>query len=626
MPILSPVEARSLRGRFIQVVVTLALVVGGVTMIYPFLIMVSGATRSPMDESRLDLVPAFVTDDEELTRKFLETKYNQDVEAMNRARRSRDFGFETAAVPDRVITQRIEDYETFLEETSAPFHWRVLGATNEAYGRIVPARLRELRNRLNARYEGDIAALSDDIGAPLTRWLEITYPPPEWLSQRYDHELSPIAEVYEELFEEAAVGDTWPVSITGYFFQQIIYPAYGQTDVERYNQAHTHRLESYDEFELPRRVPSEDEPTLRREWIEFVTESLNASFLQLDDPDEEAYREFLRERYETLEALNRVWNASFASFEEVRLPEGRERVSGAERGDYRDFLEEHPPEAWVLVGPEYAWSDWLEERYGTLAALNDAHEASYRSFQAAPLPVAQTELAHARENAGGLRWTLATRNFINVFNEMILQGRPFLNTVVFVTLAMLTALLVMPLGAYALSRFKLPGTYRILLILLATTAFPPMVGMIPQFLMLRHLGLLNTFIALILPIAINGYWVFLLKGFFDSLPSELYEAARIDGASEMRMFFQITMSLSKPILAVLGLNVFNQAYMMFLYALIVAPSEDMWILSVWLYQYQQEASMAGVFAAVLIAAIPTLVVFLLAQRTIMRGIVIPTEK
>lgn len=626
MPILSPVEARSARGRFIQTVVTLSLIIGGATMIYPFLIMVSGATRSPMDEARLNLVPSFLVDDVTLTRKFLETKYNQDIDEMNQARRGRDYAFESASVPERVVPQRVADYERFLTEETVPFHWRVLGATHEARGRLVPARLREMRSRLSDRYEGDLQALSDDIGAPLNNWYEIKYPPPEWASQQYDHDGGPLAEVYRELYEEAAPGDTWPVSLTGYFLQQSIYPSYGQSDVARYNAAHARSLDSYDALRLPRRVPGEDQPTLREEWIVFVRESLNATFVRLEGVEDEAYRTFVRQRYDTVEGLNRVWNTEYGSFEDVQLPGAHERVSGALRSDYRDFVDQQPPEHWVLVGLEFAWSDWLEANYDSLEALNQAHEASYDSFAAAPPPVGHVERAHVEANAGSLRWSFATRNFVNVFNEMILQGRPFLNTVIFVTLAIVTALLLMPMAAYALSRYRLPGTYRILLVLLATTAFPPMVGLIPQFLMLRHLGLLNTFIALVLPIAINGYWVFLLKGFFDSLPSELYEAARIDGASEMRMFFQITMSLSKPILAVLGLNVFNAAYMMFLYALIVAPSEDMWILSVWLYQYQQEASMAGVFAAVLIAAIPTLVVFLVAQRTIMRGIVIPTEK
>jgi multiple sugar transport system permease protein len=137
---------------------------------------------------------------------------------------------------------------------------------------------------------------------------------------------------------------------------------------------------------------------------------------------------------------------------------------------------------------------------------------------------------------------------------------------------------------------------------------------------------MNTFVALLIPLMANGYMIFLLKGFFDSLPGELYEAARLDGAGEVRMFFQFTMALSTPILAVLALGTFTAAYMTFLYAILVAPDEKMWLIGVWLYQFQQRSSSSAVYAAVIIASIPTFVIFLFTQRTIMRGIVVPSEK
>ena len=242
------------------------------------------------------------------------------------------------------------------------------------------------------------------------------------------------------------------------------------------------------------------------------------------------------------------------------------------------------------------------------------------------MPVDHLEMQYVLANKGKLRRTFASRNFINVYDALFIQGRAFLNTTIFCILSVLTALLINPMAAYAMSRFQLPGTYKVLLILMATMSFPPMVAMIPTFIMLRELSLLNTFWALVLPGVANGYMIFLLKGFFDSLPQDLYHAALIDGAGEVRMFFQITMALSKPILAVVALGAFNYAYMMFLYALVVCPSEDMWLLSVWLMQYQGQVSMGGMFASVLIASIPPLIIFIFAQNIIMRGIVVPVEK
>ena len=114
--------------------------------------------------------------------------------------------------------------------------------------------------------------------------------------------------------------------------------------------------------------------------------------------------------------------------------------------------------------------------------------------------------------------------------------------------------------------------------------------------------------------------------FFDSLPKELYEAADIDGATEWNKFWIITMNLSKPILAVVALGAFSAAYSNFMYAFILCQDRDMWTLMVWLYQLQQFSSQGVVFASLIIAAIPTLIVFICFQNVILRGIVVPTEK
>jgi ABC-type glycerol-3-phosphate transport system permease component len=251
-----------------------------------------------------------------------------------------------------------------------------------------------------------------------------------------------------------------------------------------------------------------------------------------------------------------------------------------------------------------------------------------------------------------------------------------------VTLAIASALLVNPLGAYALSRFKPPSTYKILLLLMATMAFPGEVTMIPAFLLLKrfplwpllgaaaafgvsvwllwklarrvpevlrltialgaavlvgvwavpaiigkpYVSLLNTFAALVVPGMANGFFIFLLKGFFDSLPRELYEAADIDGAGEWTKFWTLTMALSKPILAVIALNAFRAAYSAFMMALIIIPDRKMWTLMVWIFQLWTQAHQAVVYASLVIAAVPTFLVFVFCQNIIIRGIVVPTEK
>jgi ABC-type glycerol-3-phosphate transport system permease component len=106
----------------------------------------------------------------------------------------------------------------------------------------------------------------------------------------------------------------------------------------------------------------------------------------------------------------------------------------------------------------------------------------------------------------------------------------------------------------------------------------------------------------------------------------LYEAAELDGAGEWTKFWSLTMNLSKPILAVIALGTFTGAYSAFMMALITIPDQDMWTLMVWVYQLQTQAGQGVVYASLVIAAIPTLLVFTLCQNIIIRGIVVPTEK
>ena len=182
MPIISKVEARSRQGKLVYALIILLLTVGGATMLYPFLIMVSGTLRSEMDERDLDLIPTYMTDHRALHRKFLETKYNQKVEELNRAHGRLNFSFRSASIPQGVAAAQIDDFKKFLAETHMPMHWQTLGGVEGI--RTVPENLRRLTGRVRDRFNGDLAGLSRHIGATLTRWDLRGFRSPEWLSTR----------------------------------------------------------------------------------------------------------------------------------------------------------------------------------------------------------------------------------------------------------------------------------------------------------------------------------------------------------------------------------------------------------------------------------------------------------
>ena len=229
-----------------------------------------------------------------------------------------------------------------------------------------------------------------------------------------------------------------------------------------------------------------------------------------------------------------------------------------------------------------------------------------------------------------IRVALTTNPYAQVLGMLSGESGALMNTLTLVVLSLVAALTVNPLAAYALSRFQLRGTQRVLLFFLATMALPGEIAMIPSFLLVRDLGLMNSFMALILPTAASGFGIFLLKGFFDSLPQELFEAATLDGAKEMTIFVRITMPLAQPILAVTALGAVLGAYGTFLGAVLYLPDVSKWPLMPRLYELTSNpnagASYAVAMAGLVVASLPTLLIFMFAQRMIMRGIVLPSLK
>lgn len=353
------------------------------------------------------------------------------------------------------------------------------------------------------------------------------------------------------------------------------------------------------------------------DWISFKS-GLPAEF-RIPITGRRLYQEFLRTKYK-----NQFRDVPLVSippslgevddFHQVSLrPRGHPELSA----DEAEFYATGVPRAFDRLGlPEEQWGRLL---------------ASFRNEALDPLvlpdlPIIPSESAHVAANAAGLRWEFTTRNYAYVIDYIALNGRALLNTVIFCGLTILIQLTVNPIAAYALSRYPMKATAKILLFLLATMAFPAEVAMIPSFLLLKDLGLLNTFAALVLPAAASGFMIFLLKGFFDSLPQEVFESGQIDGAPEWLMMLRIAFPLSKPVLGYMALLAFMGSYGAFIYAFLVAQNREMWTLMVFIYQLQLVAPKSVMMAAVTIAALPTLVVFLFAQRVIMRGIVLPGER
>jgi multiple sugar transport system permease protein len=179
------------------------------------------------------------------------------------------------------------------------------------------------------------------------------------------------------------------------------------------------------------------------------------------------------------------------------------------------------------------------------------------------------------------------------------------------------------MAGYALARgrFRLRGP--LFAATLVTLMVPRQMSMIPLYLLVARMGWIDTYAALIVPFLVDAFNVFLMRQAFLTLPAELEEAARVDGASELRIFTTILLPLVKPTLAVLAINTFLGNWNSFLYPLVLTNSDAMRTLPVGLAlisQGEHSVDWGHLMAGSSIAALPVILVFLVFQRQILRGV------
>lgn len=200
------------------------------------------------------------------------------------------------------------------------------------------------------------------------------------------------------------------------------------------------------------------------------------------------------------------------------------------------------------------------------------------------------------------------------------------NTSLIVVLSMLGTLFSASLCAYGFSQYRFPGRDLVFMVLLSTMMLPSAILIIPQFVICRYLGWVNTFLPLIVPTFLGGgaFNVFLLRQFFRTLPRELSDAARIDGCSEFQIYLRIILPLAKPALATIAVFTFMFAWNDFMGPLIYINSPAKLTLALGL------ASFRGLYAtqwhllmaASVVMVAPVIIVFFCAQKYFVQGIVL----
>jgi multiple sugar transport system permease protein len=216
------------------------------------------------------------------------------------------------------------------------------------------------------------------------------------------------------------------------------------------------------------------------------------------------------------------------------------------------------------------------------------------------------------------------QNYSDAWNRLNLPKLLF-NTFYYAVGALVFQLVFDTAAAYALSKLRPLFGNVILALMLATLMIPAMVLIIPQYVTaidvpILHISLIDSPFAIILPAVANAFNIFLLKRFFDSIPEDLMAAARMDGAGPLRTLWSIILPMSRPILGVVSIFAVTAVWKDFLWPKLVMPSPETRTVSVGIYAFAGGTPMNVVVAAAVIAAIPTVVFFLIFQRNIMSGL------
>lgn len=217
-------------------------------------------------------------------------------------------------------------------------------------------------------------------------------------------------------------------------------------------------------------------------------------------------------------------------------------------------------------------------------------------------------------------------NYVRVFKNLNI-ARNFLNSVIVTGGACILNCVISSMAAYGFAKKCWPGRDKVFSVYLATLMVPAQVTLIPVFIIIRQLGLINTHVALMLPI-LNAFGVFLMRQFMRNVPDELLEAARIDGCGEVRLFLSIVLPLIKPVIISLTVFTFITSWNDFLWPLVTCTDQNMQTLTLAISALKgnYNTNYGLVMAGSVIAFLPPFILYVFLQKQFVEGIALSGVK
>jgi multiple sugar transport system permease protein len=217
--------------------------------------------------------------------------------------------------------------------------------------------------------------------------------------------------------------------------------------------------------------------------------------------------------------------------------------------------------------------------------------------------------------------TLRFENYAQAI-EFTKFGRVFLNSLLITVAITVANIFTCTWGGYTFGKLRWPGRDMVFMLLLSTMMIPGFLTLIPRYVLVAKMGLLNTYGGMIIPFLTGTFGIFLTKQFMTGIPNDLVDAATVDGCSALGVYWRIILPLSKPIIAVLAIFVFDWAWDDLLWGIMILTDREMWTLPVAIANLraqagnQYEYQMAGSTLSV----IPVILLFIVLQRHIVRGV------
>jgi multiple sugar transport system permease protein len=207
-------------------------------------------------------------------------------------------------------------------------------------------------------------------------------------------------------------------------------------------------------------------------------------------------------------------------------------------------------------------------------------------------------------------------------------GRAFLNSMFVAFVATFASLLFNSMAGYAFAKLRFRGRDRIFAFLVLSLAIPAQVAMLPLFLLLKSMGLVNTYMGVLIPYIATIYGIFLVRQFMVSIPDDLLAAARIDGASELAIYFRIVLPVARPVLATLAIFTFMSAWNDFMWPLIILTGDDHYTMPVAVASLLGEHSLdlELMMASAVLTVMPVLTLFFVLQKQYIAGMMAGSVK